>query len=43
MPVLAPLRCAFLAVCLALMGCDAATTGANLHELSVLDLSLIHI
>lgn len=37
MPVLAPLRRAIFAVCLALMGCEAATTGANLHELSVLD------
>ena len=37
MPVSAGLRCAFLAVCLALTGCDGATTGQNLHEVSVLD------
>jgi hypothetical protein len=37
MLVSASLRRTFLAVCVALMGCDGATTGQNLHELSVLN------
>jgi len=37
MPGLSKLRVAFLGVCLALLGCDAAMTSRNLHELSVLD------
>jgi hypothetical protein len=37
MPVSARLRSTFLAVCLALMGCDGASIGQNLHEVSVLD------
>lgn len=36
MPVLPQLRRAVLALCLAVMGCDGATTGADLHELAVL-------
>ena len=36
MPVLPQLRRAVLALCLAVMGCDSVTTGADLHELAVL-------
>lgn len=36
MPVLTQLRRAVLALCLAMTGCDSATTGADLHELAVL-------
>ncbi len=36
MPVLPQLRRAVLALCLAVMGCDSATTGTDLHELAVL-------
>ena len=36
MPVHPLLRFAVFALCLALMGCDPATTGQNLHEIAVL-------